>query len=128
MKKEHLIKNLAIIQAVLDKEVSADNMTAVEEKLNELATLMGLSAECCKWSRSLVLNKQSKLIESPKVDQLSPAKLKLWMEGNMAEELSVDTYADRINRALIHCSDSLRTIVSKYKAELTVSQYGNRTS
>ena len=122
MKKNELQENLNVIKLELETEVPEEDILAVESKLNKLSTLMGLSAETLKHAKKIVLERQ-KIIFSMADKNMSPTMFKYYLEGEMADELSLYTYADRLNAALVHCSDSLRTIISKYKEELRLSNY-----
>lgn len=125
MTKDQLEHNLGIIKTELDAELeNAIVIGYVEEKLLRLSNVMGLSAECLKWSKRHCLDKQKILMEMPARKGMSATVLKLWLEGEMAEELMLHTYADRLNAGLVHASDQLRTIISKYKEELRIESYG----
>ena len=124
MTTDQIQKNLSIIQTELDKEVSSNNIVEVEEKLMNLATYMGLSAECMRHTKANILDKQKQLSDFViKNTQLSATNLKFVLEGKMKDELTLHMYAERLNAALAHCSDSLLSILSKYKEELRVSRY-----
>lgn len=126
MTATQLLTNLGIIQSHLDSEVDTTNITLVETKLINLSHLMGLSAECMRWAKHQALTKQHEILSDPECKKMVPSFLKVYLEGEMVEQLTVLTYSDRINAAITHCSDNLRTVISKYKEELKINSYGGR--
>lgn len=124
MNKEELEKNLAVIKGDLEIEADERNILEVQQKLNRLINLMGLSAECMKWAKHIVLVKQKYVYATAGKHSTSPTMFKYFLEGEAAEELALFTYCDRLNAALTHACDGLRTIISLYKSELSISNYG----
>lgn len=118
-----LEENLAIIKSELEIEVDEKVIDQVQQKLIRLSNLMGLSAECMKWAKQIVLIKQKYVYALSGKTDISPTMFKYFLEGEAAEELAVFTYCDRLNAALTHASDSLRTIISLYKSELSISNF-----
>lgn len=115
---QQLESNLSLIKTELEREVSPLNMTEVQDKLMKLCTYMGLSSECMKTAKGLVLYGQRNVIEKTKSEKLNPSILKMRIEGELWNELALLTYCDRLNAAIVHSCDSLRTVISLYKAEM----------
>lgn len=122
MTKQELENNLSIIKSELETEVDEKIIDQVQQKLNRLCNLMGLSAECMKWAKNMVLTKQ-KYVYALAAKDSSATMFKYFMEGEMAEELALFTYCDRLNAAITHACDGLRTIISLYKSELSISNF-----
>lgn len=122
MTKQELENNLSIIKSELETEVDEKIIDQVQQKLNRLCNLMGLSAECMKWAKHIVLTKQKYVYALAGKDS-SATMFKYFMEGEMAEELALFTYCDRLNAAITHACDGLRTIISLYKSELSISNF-----
>lgn len=128
MTQAQLENNLAMIKTELESELQNTTVIGlVEEKLLRLSNVMGLSAECMRYAKQYAANKQAVLLRDEKgyvgVENMSATVLKLWLEGELANELSILMYADRLNAALVHCADQLRTMISKYKVELEMEKY-----
>jgi hypothetical protein len=123
MTREELNKNLNKIKESLDTEIPAGDIDGIEGKMLSLCSLMGLSAECYKQAQYLVLMEQGKAIKRIKryEPNIQPSTLKLQLEAELAEEKMTFDYADRLNSAITHCVDGLRTSISKYKEELSNS-------
>lgn len=121
MNKQEIETNLALIKIELEREVDTLNITDVQNKLMSLTSYSGLSAETMRYSRSLVLKRQKDVLEDLKEEKLNPSILKMKIESELWEEISLHTYADRINAAITHSCDSLRTVISLYKAEMQSS-------
>lgn len=113
-----IIDNCEVIKKEIERTVNPVNITDVQDKLNNLASLTGLSAETLKDCKGLVLYKQKEVINI-EGNKLNPSILKLKIEGELWNELSVLTYCERLNAALTHCMDGLRTIISLYKTEMS---------
>lgn len=121
MNKQEIETNLSLIKIELEREVDTLNITDVQNKLMSLTSYSGLSAETIRYSRSLVLKRQKDVLEDLKEEKLNPSILKMKIESDLWEEISLHTYADRINAAITHSCDSLRTVISLYKAEMQSS-------
>lgn len=109
---------LESITNVIEHEISKDNPDQVQEKIVRLAAISALSAETVSQASMKLKEKQVQMItEFGKLDM--PASiLKIYIDGKCAEEFAVFTLADRLNKAITHCQDSLRTIISLHKVEL----------
>ena len=122
------------IREALDAPVSYDqetgeatqaNIDLVQDKLIKLSSLLGLSAECMAQARKELRNKELEVLaEIQSQISKTPASIvgKL-LSAKTGQEESVLLYADRLNSALVHSIDGLRTIISKYKSELEQSKF-----
>ncbi len=124
MDKKQIQENCLLIQQALDNPADSLNITEVQNKLLKLSTLMGLSAEIIKDCRRMVLEKQKYVFAMAGKHNYSPNIFKLFMEGEMSDELSLFMYCERLNAAISHCTDSLRTVISLYKQEMVASVMG----
>lgn len=118
MNKPELEKNLNIIKSEIERYVDPAVIIDVQEKLNKLTNLSGLSAECCKEAEAILGYAKRGIIERERGSDLSASILKMKIESELYEEISLYTYADRLNAAITHSQDSLRTMISLYKSEL----------
>lgn len=118
MNKQQIEANCNLIKSELEREVNALNISEVQDKLMKLTTYTGLSAEILKHSKGMVLYAQKDIVSKESNGKLTPAILKLKIEGELWEELALLTYCERINAAITHACDSLRTVISLYKEEM----------
>lgn len=118
-------ENLNTIKLHLEAEVNPTEISAVELKLSNLSALMGLSAECMRYSKEVVLTAQKVFLSKPNMLNQSATNLKLLIESELHYEISLFVYSERLNAAITHASDSLRTIISKYKEELRINNFSN---
>lgn len=116
--------NLNIIKTELEREVGTSDITAVQDKLLKLTAYMGLSAEIMRHAKSLVLRKQQQIISANNNGAMSASILKQFIESELWHEAALLLYADRINAAITHACESLRTIISLYKEEMKISSQG----
>lgn len=128
MNKKEILKNLEIIQKEIDTQIQESDPYSVLDKLNKLIAYMGLSAEIMRWSKELVLKSQSIQFDKGLAKGYSGNVLKQYLEGKLAEELAIDKYADRINAAIGHAADGLRSIISNHKNERTIENFQKNVS
>jgi len=108
---------LKSIREVIDIEIPQGDIDAILGKGNQLEALIGLSAECKAHAlKRLSLKKLEKLNEL-QGQELAPSVLIKAIDLNAAEEDALFQYADRINAAVTHELDYMRTLISYYKEE-----------
>lgn len=88
----------------------------------EIANMAGNSAKAVADAKELLLNRE--LIYMSANEQLwdKPTVLKKLMDGSLAVNHKYVIWSDRINAAIAHKLDFYRSIVSKYKEELKLTQ------
>lgn len=118
-------ENLNTIKLHLEAEINPTEIAAVELKLSNLSSLMGLSAECMRYAKEVVLTAQKSFLSKPNMLNQSATNLKLLIESELHYEIGLFVYSERLNAAITHCCDSLRTIISKYKEELRIANFSN---
>ena len=126
MNKEDIIKNLNLIRDTLDQKIPVGDIDGIEGKMMELCSMMGLSAECLAEANMQLSVKQGEAIRHirAKEPSINATLLKLTLESELAYQRMTCDYAERLNKAISHNCDSLRTAISKYKTELTTSILG----
>lgn len=117
---EDINKKLNSIRSIIDMEVSKDDIEGVKEKIIKLQLCEGISAECKAHSKKLfdiaLVNKIKSFQDGDK--NLPPSVLLKQSTLECYEESAVYEYADRINAAIHHSVDGLRSILSAYKEEI----------
>lgn len=106
------------IKAELERQVETSEIESVMDKLNNLSSFSGLSAELVAESKQLVLERQKPAILLAQKSGVSASMQKAFVESECAEEMMLYTFAERLNAAITHSLDALRTIVSMRKSEL----------
>lgn len=109
--------NLQCIQDTLDEVCPTDAPTRLLTHIGELASLIGLSANT---QASLKFHYVSELgtglIEAKKIG-MPPSMMKEYAESRMSELVSNYELSERLNRAMVHKIDALRSCLSYLKAE-----------
>lgn len=116
--KKNLEYSCSRIKELIERPLSKDNINAVQDKLIDLAAMSSLSAETVAQANKALKLKQEETIVKYRSSKLPASILKLQIDSKCAEEFAMFTLADRLNAAITHCQDSLRTIVSYAKTEL----------
>src|ERR1700733_13578645 len=117
MTKAEVEKNIKFIQSEMDKPITEGSIEEAMQKLSDIQIMFGLSAETVKWAKKYALQQQGSLLPELFKKGLTASMFKYQLEAEMAEEISLLTYAERINAGLVHVVDSLRTCISLYKTE-----------
>ena len=116
--------NLAMpIRQAIDLEVSFDVPEELHGKLIRRSQLIGSSAELKASAKEDLKRSELLAFLKYKGDKLSPTMMKTVIEGECAEQYGRLEYADRLNAGLVHCMDSLRTLISAKKDEMRQSNF-----
>jgi hypothetical protein len=118
MTKETIEKHCATIKAELEREIETSQTESVMDKLNNLTALSGLSAELVAQSKLLILERQKPALINAQKANMAASMQRSFVESECAEEVMLYTYADRLNAAITHSLDALRSIISMRKTEL----------
>ncbi len=114
-----VIKACNAIRQVIDSDVCDVDIVNVDNKMKKLTQLTGLSAEANASAKKLLHKKELYVLMVHKNSGLSPSVLNNLLKAECFEEIALYEYADRLNSALVHTIDGLRTSISLYKTELT---------
>lgn len=118
MTADEILINCNRIKGELESQVETSNIESVMDKLNNLTGLSGLSAELVANTKHLILQRQKPAILLAQKSSVSASMQKAFVESECAEEMMLYTYAERLNAAITHSLDALRTIVSMRKSEM----------
>lgn len=113
-------KALNFIRELLDKDVMGTDIDSVSGKLISLTQIMGLSAESIASARKILHQKEIVVMQLINTDLPASMQSKK-LSAECFEEIALVTYADRLNAAITHNCESLRTVISLYKQELQSS-------
>lgn len=128
MTQNEILNNCKLIQAAIDLQVPTGDIDSVEGKMIELVSLMGLSAETMKEAQYHLLIQQGLQIDIIRKSEpgISATNLKMMLGSKLAMESTMYEYAERLNAAITHAVDGLRTSISKYKMEREIARYEHK--
>jgi len=108
---------LNAIREALDLDVIGCDIESVNGKLLKLTQLTGLSAETKASAKKLLGGKELEVLReiSP---SLSPSIQVRMLNAECSDYNAILEYSDRLNAALTHSMEALRTVISLYKTEL----------
>lgn len=116
--REDINKALNAIRAALDADVMDADINSVDNKLKKLTQLTGLSAEANASAQKILRQKELEIFKANLPKGYQASVLNNLIKAESADEIALYEYADRLNAALVHSLDGLRTSISLYKAEL----------
>ena len=117
MTEKQIETNLEMIKLAMDMTIETDHIDEWMKKLANLQALHGLSSECIRYAKRNTLVKQGTLLTDLFKTGLNATAVRLQLESDMAEEIALFLYAERLGAGLVHCVDSCRTAISKLKEE-----------
>lgn len=108
------------IRALLDTDVSNAIIEDVQAKVIQLTQMTGLSAETMASAQKLYDEKELEIFatKGKDLEKYSPSVQVKYLKAYCKDEAAILMYADRLNTAITHTLDSLRTVISLYKTEL----------
>lgn len=115
--QEETAQALNMIRQVVDADVMDSDIDMVKNKLIQLTQLMGLSAEANASAKKILSQKELGVMMSMD-KKLPPSIQKEILSAQCFEETALYEYADRLNSAIVHSIDGLRTVISLYKIEI----------
>ena len=118
-RQESVKEKLASIRAVLDADVVDVDIISVQNKMINLTQMSGLSAECVASSVKLLEQNRLKVLNEIKDSGYPASIMSKMIDANSSDQLALLKYADRINAAVTHSIDGLRSVISLYKEELS---------
>lgn len=114
--KEEISKSLKDIRDAIETDIIDVDIDMQKNKLLKLTQLIGLSAECNASAKKLLHLKELQVLKN--MPDLAPSKANALLKAECYEEASMLEYADRLNSALVHSIDAIRSVISLYKTEL----------
>lgn len=123
-KEEELINTLEQIENALSPETapSPEDIEGIIGSGIEIANLSANSARCLADAKQILLHRELLFMKANENLWDKPTILKKLMDGTLSEQHKNVIWADRINAAIGHKLDFYRSIVSKYKEEMKLSQ------
>lgn len=118
---EQITNNLRAIRIVSDESLDKDNVEQVVSKGNRLEALLGLSAAQKSNAKLLLNRKKVEVFAKYKESKMSPSVLVKLIDAEAGEEEALFMYADRLNAAVTHELDYIRSLISYYKEEMRMT-------
>ena len=116
--KNDLTGKLNCIKELIEFPISRENPDEVQEKLIKLTAISALSAETVSEANRELKEKQVEIIIMFGKSDLPASILKIFIDGKCANEFAMFTFADRLNAAITHSIDGLRSIISLHNTEI----------
>lgn len=115
--KKETAQALNAIRKAIDADVIDADIVNVQNKMLQLTQLIGLSAEAKATAKKLLHIKETQVLYAMD-KELSPSVQVRKLNAECFEELALLEYADRLNAALTHNIDALRSVISFRKTEI----------
>lgn len=115
--KEDTIVSLNAIRKAIDTDIIDVDIDQQKNKMIALTQLIGLSAECNASAKKILLKKELEVLSQIPKD-VAPSKVAKMVNAECYDEGALLEYADRLNSALVHSIDAIRSVLSLYKVEL----------
>ncbi len=109
---------LNAIRALVDIDVMNADITDVQNKCLNLTQMMGLSSETTASAKKLLGEKETEIFVLKGLEKLQPSMAMKLLKSFCAQEIATLEYADRLNSAIVHSIDALRSVMSLYKTEM----------
>jgi hypothetical protein len=109
---------LNAIRTCIDIDVVGAIIEDIQNKCLSLTQLMGLSAETTASAKKLLGEKEIEVFTLKNLEKLPPSNAMKLLKSYCAQEIATLEYAERLNSALIHTIDALRSTMSLYKTEM----------
>jgi hypothetical protein len=125
MTKEQIKNGLDLIENLLDTE--AKTISEWENKLSQLTSICGFSATVLAHAhatKEMELKEKILLMCNIK-PPLQPSLISKISDGLVPNETMLYKRAERMNAAISHCIDGLRSLISLHKQEMQNSIYNN---
>lgn len=113
-------KALNAIRVAVDADILDVDIDVQKNKMIALTQLIGLSAETKASAKKILLKKELDVLSGLDKD-LSPSVAMKRLNAGCYEEAALLEYSDRLNSALIHTIDAIRSVLSLYKTEVANS-------
>lgn len=111
----------APLNGVDDNGEQMIDINKVQEKAVNLTMLFGLSAETKASSKKILHTKELEVLKRITKEALPPSTMTHMLRAECFDELAMLEYADRLNAAITHSLDTLRSVISLYKQEIANS-------
>lgn len=105
---------------------SAEDIEGVVGYGMELAAIISLTGKTFASAKKLLNLKELNYMNENRDMWNKPTVMKKLMEGELADYYAMVTWADRLIAACTHKMDFYRSVISKYKAEISLNQQFNQ--
>lgn len=112
-----LNEKLNVIRKVVDTELCEDIDSAIG-LATQISGIIGLSAECKAQAKKQLELARLRALQELRGEDYPPSIMSKAMDSHCSSELATYEYADRLNAAITHQLDMIRTIISYRKEEM----------
>jgi hypothetical protein len=113
----NLTEKLEAIRKLLDVNTTDVDIESVVNHGKELASMIGLSAECKSEAKRNLENARLIALKMPSKG-VPPSILSKMIDASCADQIAQFEYADRLNAGITHSLDFIRSVMSLHKIEL----------
>lgn len=125
---EEITQQLSHINTLISQEIDESDYPSLLSYLNELSAWQANSGKCVADAEYYLNDKLDSVFKELMSDDnlknknIAPTVLTKYMNGECKEYIYLLKLAERYNRGITHRCDSIRSILSFAKAELTVNR------
>lgn len=119
---EDVKQSSRVIRSCLDERINTEDTNGLSDYLEKLSSLDGLSCELLATAKRIQGEEELVVLLELKDLNLPPSKVTQLLKAKTAKEIALVTYCDRLNAAIHHKQDSLRSILSLRKEEMKLVQ------
>jgi hypothetical protein len=123
---QEITQQLSHINTLISQEINESDYPALLSYLNELSAWQGNSGKCVADSEYYLNDKLEsvfkELMSDVNLKNIAPTVLTKYTNAKCKEYIYLLKLAERYNRGITHRCDSIRSILSFAKAELTVNR------
>jgi UDP-3-O-[3-hydroxymyristoyl] glucosamine N-acyltransferase len=116
--KADCIAKLNAIREVIDADVMDSAIEEQRNKLVKLTQLTGLAAEAKAQAHKILSMKELEVMKEFQESKMATSIMSKRVNAECFEEGALLVYADRINSAISHSIEGLRSVISLYKTEM----------
>lgn len=113
----NLNEKLNHIRSIVDTELCEDVESALG-LASQISSVIGLSAECKASAKKKLELARLRAMQELRGEDYPPSIMSKAIDAHCSDELAVYEYADRLNAAITHQLDIIRTIISYRKEEM----------
>lgn len=118
---ESLREKMIAIRELIDVQTKELGMESLVAHGQDLASMIGLSAEVKSEARRNLENARLAALKMSMDKKVTPSILLKMADGACADQHAQYEYADRLNAGITHQLDFIRSVISLHKTELETS-------
>lgn len=110
------------IEEAIKLQIDNSNPDELMGKLNSLSNLTGLSSQTVAISEQLYNERLGELVMAKEYSKMGATEKKMLFASLASDEIYLMTLSERLNRALVHSGEFIRSILSALKTEMQMAK------